>query len=203
MFSDLFSEAQLHVPTNTTAIYKSKYPWNLFKYIIEYGEISEPAMQCETPTIDYSNKKLIFISQTEGAKYHYTITDNDVKTEAYSEDGIINLSATYKISVYASADGYKNSNMTTATLYFLDASPECTTDVLQIEKQRGVLISAKDNNISISGLDENEKVYLYNLQGMSLAEGTACAGTVNLNAGNERGIVIVKIGKQSIKVKLN
>ena len=78
-----------------------------------------------------------------------------------------------------------------------------TTGVLQIEKQREVLISTEGNNISISGLDDNEKVYLYNLQGMSLTEGTARAGTVNLNAGNERGIVIVKIGKQSIKVKLN
>ena len=202
-FDNIFSEAKLYIPKGTTAMYKAKEPWSKFKYIIEENDVTEDAEKCQTPTIGYSNKELTFTSQTEGAKYHYTITDDDIKTEAYSEDGIISLSATYKISVYASADGYKNSDRATATLYFINAGLENTTDVLQIEEQRGVLISTEGNNISISGLADNEKVYLYNLQGMSLAEGTACAGTVNLNAGNEQGVVIIKIGEQSIKVKLN
>lgn len=202
-FNNIFSEARLYIPKGTTEIYKAKEPWSKFKYIIEDNDVTEDAEKCQTPTISYSDKKLTFTSPTEGAMYHYTITDDDVKTEAYTEDGIINLSATYKISVYASADGYKNSNRATATLYFINAGLENTTGVLQIEKQRGVLISTEGNNISISGLDDNEKVYLYNLQGMSLAEGTACAGTVNLNTGNEQGVVIIKIGEQSIKVKLN
>ncbi len=202
-FDNIFSEAKLYIPKGTTAMYKAKEPWNNFKYIIEENDVTEDAEKCQTPTISYSDKKLTFTSPTEGAKYHYTITDDDIKTEAYSEDGIISLSATYKISVYASADGYKNSDRATATLYFINAGLENTTDVLQIEEQRGVLISTEGNNISISGLADNEKVYLYNLQGISLAEGTACAGTVNLNAGNEQGVVIIKIGEQSIKVKLN
>ena len=202
-FNNIFSEAKLYIPKGTTEIYKAKEPWSNFKYIIEENDITEDAEKCQTPTISYSDKKLTFTSPTEGAEYHYTITDDDVKTEAYTEDGIIDLSATYEISVYASADGYRNSDRATATLYFINAGLENTTGVLQIEKQRGVLILTEGNNISISGLDDNEKVYLYNLQGMSLAEGTACAGTVNLNAGNEQGVVIIKIGKQSIKVKLN
>lgn len=202
-FSSIFSEARLYIPKGTTAIYKAKEPWSNFKYIIEENDIPEDAEKCQTPTISYSDKKLTFTSLTEGAKYHYTITDDDIKAEAYSEDGIIDLSATYEISVYASADGYKNSDRATATLYFINAGLGNSTDVLQIEKQRGVLISTDGGYISINGLDENEKVYLYNLQGVSLAEGTACAGAVSLNAGNEKGIVIVKIGEQSIKVKLN
>ena len=202
-FNNIFSEAKLYIPKGTTEIYKAKEPWSNFKYIIEENDITEDAEKCQTPTISYSDKKLTFTSPTEGAEYHYTITDDDVKTEAYSEDGIIDLSATYEISVYASADGYKNSDRATATLYFINAGLENTTDVLQIEEQRGVLISTDGGYISISGLDDNEKVYLYNLQGVSLAEGTACAGTVSLNTGNEKGIVIVKIGEQSIKVKLN
>lgn len=202
-FDNIFSEAKLYIPKGTTAMYKAKIPWSNFKYIIEENDITEDAEKCQTPTISYSDKKLTFTSPTEGAEYHYTITDDDVKTEAYSEDGIIDLSATYEISVYASADGYRNSDRATATLYFINAGLENTTDVLQIEEQRGVLISTDGGYISISGLDDNEKVYLYNLQGVSLAEGTACAGTVSLNTGNEKGIVIVKIGEQSIKVKLN
>lgn len=202
-FDNIFSEAKLYIPKGTTAMYKAKIPWSNFKYIIEENDITEDAEKCQTPTISYSDKKLTFTSPTEGAKYHYTITDDDVKTEAYTEDGIIDLSATYEISVYASADGYRNSDRATATLYFINAGLENTTGVVQIEQQRGVLISTNGGYISVSGLDDNEKVYLYNLQGISLAEGTACAGTATLNAGNEKGIVIVKIGEQSIKVKLN
>lgn len=202
-FNNIFSEARLYIPKGTTEIYKAKEPWSKFKYIIEDNDVTEDAEKCQTPTISYSDKKLTFTSPTEGAKYHYTITDDDVKTEAYTEDGIIDLSATYEISVYASADGYRNSDRATATLYFINAGLENTTGVVQIEQQRGVLISTNGGYISVSGLDDNEKVYLYNLQGISLAEGTACAGTATLNAGNEKGIVIVKIGEQSIKVKLN
>lgn len=202
-FDNIFSEARLYIPKGTTEIYKAKEPWSKFKYIIEDNDVTEDAEKCQTPTISYSDKKLTFTSPTEGAKYHYTITDDDVKTEAYTEDGIIDLSATYEISVYASADGYRNSDRATATLYFINAGLENTTGVVQIEQQRGVLISTNGGYISVSGLDDNEKVYLYNLQGISLAEGTACAGTATLNAGNEKGIVIVKIGEQSIKVKLN
>lgn len=202
-FNNIFSEARLYIPKGTTEIYKAKEPWSKFKYIIEENDVTEDAEKCQTPTISYSDKKLTFTSPTEGAKYHYTITDDDVKTEAYTEDGIIDLSATYEISVYASADGYRNSDRATATLYFINAGLENTTGVVQIEQQRGVLISTNGGYISVSGLDDNEKVYLYNLQGISLAEGTACAGTATLNAGNEKGIVIVKIGEQSIKVKLN
>lgn len=202
-FDNIFSEARLYVPKGTTEIYKAKEPWSNFKYIIEDNDVTEDAEKCQTPTISYSDKKLTFTSPTEGAKYHYTITDDDVKTEAYTEDGIIDLSATYEISVYASADGYRNSDRATATLYFINAGLENTTGVVQIEQQRGVLISTNGGYISVSGLDDNEKVYLYNLQGISLAEGTACAGTATLNAGNEQGVVIIKIGEQSIKVKLN
>ena len=202
-FNNIFSEAKLYIPKGTTAMYKAKEPWSNFKYISEENDITEDAEKCQTPTIGYSNKELTFTSQTEGAKYHYTITEDDVKTTAYSEDAIIHYAETDKISVDDYADDNKNTKQQTASKNVINTGLENTTGVLQIEKQRGVLISTEGNNISISGLDDNEKVYLYNLQGMSLAEGTACAGTVNLNAGNEQGVVIIKIGEQSIKVKLN
>ena len=202
VFMGIFSEAQLYVPIGTSEKYKNKKPWSEFKYIIEDGGISVPLVQCEMPVINYSGNKLTFTSQTEGAEYHYTIANDDVRSDAYSEDGVITLSANYKISVYASADGCINSETATAKLYFIDAKLDDATDVLQIEKHRGVLISTEGNNISICGLDDNEKVYLYNLQGMSLAEATACAGTVRLNTTDRMDVVIVKIGNQSIKVRL-
>ena len=51
-----------------------------------------------------------FASETAGAEYHYTITDADMASDAYSKDGKVTLSVAYKISVYATADGYSASD---------------------------------------------------------------------------------------------
>ena len=52
----------------------------------------------------------MFTSETAGAEYHYTITDADKASDAYSKDGKVTLSAAYHISVYATADGYSASD---------------------------------------------------------------------------------------------
>ena len=80
-FDGIFTEARLHVPVGTKALYQAKEPWKSFKYIIEDVETTEPLGQCATPTISYDNetKTLTFYSSTEGADYHYTISDKDIK----------------------------------------------------------------------------------------------------------------------------
>lgn len=202
-FNGIFTEARLYVPKGTRDMYAAKEPWSNFKYIIEQGDVTEDAEKCATPTISYSDRKLLFTSQTEDAQYHYTITDDDVKTEAFSENGSVDLSATYNISVYASADGYRNSDRATATLYFVNAGLETGIDALQTEEKRGVLVSTDGGYVTVSGLDDGEIVYLYNLQGISLAEGKAYAGSVRLDTRNEKGVVILKVGNESIKVNIN
>ena len=82
-------------------IYQYIYAWNPD----ETGEDSKPVTQCSTPSIFYESGKLKFACETTGAKYHYTITDTDIKSDALSENGEVSLSAAYKISVYAIADG--------------------------------------------------------------------------------------------------
>ena len=54
--------------------------------------------------------------------FHYTISDNDMATDALSEDGKVTLSAAYNISVYATADGYTASEKAEATL-FIGSTP--------------------------------------------------------------------------------
>lgn len=202
-FNGIFTEAKLYVPKGTRDMYAAKEPWNNFKYIIEQDDVTEEAEKCATPTISYSDRKLLFNSQTEGAQYHYTITDDDVKTEAFSETGSVDLSAIYNISVFASADGYRNSDRATATLYFVNAGLETGIDALQTEEKRGVLVSTDGGYVTVSGLDDGEIVYLYNLQGISLAEGKAYAGSVRLDTRNEKGVIILKVGNESIKVNIN
>ena len=62
------------------------------------------------PSISYASGELKFASETAGAEYHYTITDADKASDAYSKDGKVTLSVAYKISVYATADGHTASD---------------------------------------------------------------------------------------------
>ena len=76
----------------------------------ESGDDTKPVTPCAAPTISYESGKLKFASETAGAEYHYTITDADMASDAYSKDGKVTLSVAYKISVYATADGHTASD---------------------------------------------------------------------------------------------
>ena len=93
---------KIHVPQGSVNLYKKADGWNQFFNIIENE--SEPPVphKCTTPTISFDNGYLSFHSETEGAKYVYTITCTDAKSATVSEG--INLNGTYDISVYAVAD---------------------------------------------------------------------------------------------------
>ena len=91
------------------------------------------------------------------SKVSLYITDTDIKSDAQSENGEVSLSAAYNISVYATADGYKASDKTEATLYWINANLDNGTNINQV-RTRGVVASAHDGIISLSGLDDGEVV---------------------------------------------
>lgn len=201
-FNGISSEAILRVPKGTEDIYRQTSPWNTFKFIEEMDEEAEEAGPCATPTIAFEGKKLTFSSATDGAEYHYTIADNDVKTEAYSKDGVVKLDATYEVKVYASASGYKNSDMAYATIFFIDQA-ETATGLTFAPEQRGVMVTNDGQTVTVSGLEDGERVELYAVDGTLLDTGAAvAAGTVSLDAGQATGVVIVKAGQSSMKVSL-
>lgn len=200
-FSSIFSDAKLYVPKGTTAIYKAKTPWSDFKYIVENTDTPEEVKKCATPTISYADSKLSFASATDGASYHYTITDADIKSEAYSEDGTVTLASAYDISVIASANGYINSDKSTAKLYFVNANLQNAANVVSA-KLRGIMIQKNNDFIVVSGLSENESVSLYNSLGMQLGASQAISGVATFNVNKTDNVVIVKIGNDSIKIEL-
>ena len=173
--------------------YKYIYAWNPD----ETGEDSKPVTQCSTPSISYESGKLMFACETTGAKYHYTITDTDIKSDALSENGEVSLSAAYNISVYATADGYKASDKAEATLYWIDANLDNGTNINMV-KTRGVVASAHDGIITLSGLDNGEVVKFYATDGKYLGSSVAANGAASY-AVNE-SLVIAKVGKDSIKI---
>ena len=191
----------IKVPTEYLQEYKDAFGSD-YKYIYawnpdETGEDSKPVTQCSTPSISYESGKLMFACETTGAKYHYTITDTDIKSDALSENGEVSLSAAYNISVYATADGYKASDKAEATLYWIDANLDNSTNINMV-KTRGVVASAHDGIVTLSGLDNGEVVKFYAADGKYLGSSVAANGSASY-AVNE-SLVIAKVGKDSIKI---
>ena len=191
----------IKVPTEYLQEYKEAFGSD-YKYIYawnpnETGEDSKPVIQCATPSISYESGKLMFACETTGAKYHYTITDTDIKSDALSENGEVSLSAAYNISVYATADGYKASDKAEATLYWINANQDNGTNINMV-KTRGVVASAHDGIVTLSGLDNGEVVKFYATDGKYLGSSVAANGAASF-AVNE-SLVIAKVGKDSIKI---
>ena len=191
----------IKVPTEYLQEYKDAFGSD-YKYIYawnpdETGDDNKPVTQCSTPSVSYGEGKLMFACETTGAKYHYTITDTDIKSNALSENGEVSLSAAYNISVYATADGYKASDKAEATLYWINANLDNGTNINMV-KTRGVVASAHDGIICLSGLDNGEVVKFYATDGKYLGSSVAANGAASF-AVNE-SLVIAKVGKDSIKI---
>ena len=154
--------------------------------------------QCAVPTISYADGKLSFASSTPNAEYHYTITDTDMASDAYSQDGIVKLSAVYNISAYATADGYKASDKATATLYWVEADLQNTTTNINQTATRGIIVTSNDGIVTLSGLNNDETVRFYTVDGKLLGAAKAINGTASQAVSES--VVIAKMGNQTIEI---
>ena len=193
----------IKVPTEYLQDYKNAFG-SKYKYIYawnpsESGDDTKPVTQCATPSISYASGELKFASETAGAEYHYTITDADMASNAYNKEGKVTLSAAYKISVYATADGYSASDKAEATLYWINANLENGTNINQV-RTRGVVASAHDGIISLSGLDDGEVVKFFAADGKYLGSTVAANGAASYAVSES--LVIAKVGKDSIKIAM-
>lgn len=166
--------------------------------------LTYPNGQCETPTISYANGRLKYECKTVGAEFVTTITDDDIKTYTGDE---ITLTATYSISVYAKADGYKDSEVATATLCWIDAEPwaegtkEAEDNVTEV-KAMPVLIQTNDGVLNISGTPEGADISVYDTSGRELGNAIAINGKAKIAMPKTDKIFIVKIGDKTVKVSL-
>ena len=193
----------IKVPTEYLQDYKDAFGSD-YQYIFAWnpngtGDDNKPVTQCSTPSISYESGKLMFACETTGAKYHYTITDTDIKSNALSENGEVSLSAAYNISVYATADGYTASDKAEATLYWIKANLDNGTNI-NLAKTRGIVASAHDGIVSISGLDNGEVVKFFAADGKYLGSTVAANGAASYAVSEN--LVIAKVGKDSIKIAM-
>ena len=199
-----FNNATLYVPKGTIEKYKATYGWKDFLFIEEGtgGGATPTTQKCEKPTISYGNGKLTFSCATDGAVCQYSITDTDIKAGSGNE---VQLSVTYTISVYATKLGYENSEMATATLCWIDASPKTegiTNGIANIPAQ-AVLIQSEGGSIKVQGVDEGTQVNVYSINGTQAGSAISQSGAATINTNLQPGsIVIVKIGQKSVKVAI-
>ena len=199
--SEIPTTTIIKVPTEYLQDYKNAFGSD-YKYIYGWnpdgsGDDTKPVTQCATPSISYASGELKFACETAGAKYYYTISDKDMATDALSEEGKVSLSAAYKISVYATADGYTASDKAEATLYWINANLDNGTNINQV-RTRGVVASAHDGIVCISGLDNGEVVKFYAADGKLIGSSSAVDGTASCAVSET--MVIAKFGDNAIKV---
>ena len=195
------SNATLYVPESKAGYYQTTEPWSKFgKVLTLSGDTPEEPPKCSTPSISYSDGQLQFTCDTEGAKCYYTLNNSDVKTgETLAESNNVNLSACYDITCYAKAEGFVNSDVATAKLYWLTSSGSLEGAGINNVSMRGIAIQSAGGFVNISGLDNNEKVNFYGIDGKSLGSATAINGTTSF-AAQSGSVVVAKIGKESIKI---
>ena len=193
-----------YVPQSYLQDYKdalgSKYPYIYASK--EDGDEEKPLTACVTPTITYSDGKLLFNSSTPNAEYHATITDTDMANDKYIENGVLDLSAAYQISAFATADGYKQSEKATATLYWLKSNAtleDGTSTNINQAKMRGIVATSHDGIVTLSGLDNGEEVRFYTADGKQIGTTKAIDGVAS-QAVSSTSLIIAKIGRQAIKI---
>lgn len=111
-------ECKLYVPDGSMTTYQAADQWKDFFFTEEgpgfAGETITEIIEkkCETPTISIKDDELTFACNTNGVIFHYDITSSDVKGDITNNK--VNLTRTYTITVYASKEGYNDSDVARA-----------------------------------------------------------------------------------------
>ena len=111
----------LLVPEGSKADYEADYYWSTFKEIVEYEEQDK---QCAPPTIAYDHGHLLVDCESPAeAECHVCISSTDAGE--YSGHAI-DLTSTYTITAWATAEDYADSPRVTATIRWGDGRPVFT-----------------------------------------------------------------------------
>ena len=90
--------------------------------------ISIIPLKCATPTITFDNGKLTFECETEGVEFKYNISMTGDQSDSGSEVLLPNLRPTYTISVYATKEGYVNSDVATQVIAYQPKTGDVNND---------------------------------------------------------------------------
>ena len=196
-------EIELFVPEKSVEAYQKTNPWSKFKTFKNLTGDDLEVKVCATPTISYINGELVFESETEDVVYHSTITDTDINSY---ETNKVQLNVTYNISVYATKEGYKDSEVAKATLCWIDVEPKSEgltdTDIANV-KALPVVVQASNGIITVIGANDGTMVEVYGISGTKLGEAMTTLNMATIHTNAQTGsVVIVKVGNKTIKIKI-
>jgi len=194
----LIEFATLHVPDESLDKYASTAPWKNFGNIV--GIDGTELTKCENPVISYSDGKLTVTCTTEGASCITKVTDTSIKTYYDTE---IPLTLTYTVTAYATALGHRDSDVVTATLCWVNSTPETEGMVSDIKEHAGnvVLIQNQGQMLMVAGIDDGTPVSVYSVDGQLMGTSKAHGRQATVSASMEKGsVVVVKFGDKAAKV---
>ena len=106
-------------------------------------------------------------------------------------------------SVYATAMGYENSEVATATLCWIDVEPKTEGIENSIAQVRAtpILIHSDNGNLNIQGAMDGVSIGIYTTSGVMVGSDKSSGTSTSIATGLKKGeVAIVKIGDKSIKV---
>ena len=121
----------------------------------------------------------------------FSYIGNDIFKESYIEYATLHVPSS-AISYYQTTEPWNEFG----TIKAIEG-----TEGIESVESRGIAIQSAGGFINISGLDNNEKVSFYGIDGKSLGSATAINGTTSF-AAQSGSIVVAKIGKESIKISV-
>ena len=135
-------------------------------------------------------------------EFKTSITDSDIRDYSAS---VINLSATYNITVYATKTKYENSDTIHATLCWIDVEPATEgivdEDAVTEVKAVPVLIQTQGGNITIQGAAEGTPIAIYGIDGKEYGSATNEKERTTIATSLRPGsAAVVKIGEKAVKV---
>lgn len=107
----------LIVPKGSIDAYKKADFWKNFMFMFE----DEGENKCATPTVTFVDGRLSFACETAGVEFHYTIKCEDVISGSTTET-TLPITGKYTVSVYATAEGYGQSDTVTETIELKNGS---------------------------------------------------------------------------------
>ena len=130
MYANTFSnyDIPLYVPEASASQYQSTSPWSNFSTIMTLSGEEPETPQCATPTIAFRNGKLSFDCETEGVEFKYNISMTGAQSSSGNEVLLSSLTPTYTLSVYATKEGYKDSDVVTYVVTYQTKAGDANGD---------------------------------------------------------------------------
>ena len=112
-------DCKLYVPDGSLTGYQAADQWKEFLFAeegtgtAEQNPSGEGPKKCGTPKINFTGDKLSFTSDTEEVNFVYRVSCSD---EKYGSGSEVELKKTYTITVYATKEGYADSDVAKTTI---------------------------------------------------------------------------------------